>query len=316
MATPRRVVVPILLALTCGCAAQPDVRPDEGFITVPGGRVWYHRVGQGTGTPVLLLHGGPGGGSMYLKPLFALGDDRPVIMYDQLGAGKSDRPTDTTLYTVDRYVRELQAVRDSLGLAEVHLYGHSWGSMLAEAYMGSNPSGVKSLVLASPLITTAQWEQDADTLIKALPDSLEEAVARHEAAGTTDHPEYAAAMDAYSKLYLMREPPRNAADADSMNQGFGRFVYHYMWGPSEFTSTGTLKAFDATAWLERVTVPTLFVTGEFDEATPASTERFSKIVPGAEFRVIPNSGHMIHNDNPDAIISVLRDFFRRADSAR
>jgi proline iminopeptidase len=119
-------------------------------------------------------------------------------------------------------------------------------------------------VLSSPLITTAQWE----------------------------------------------------ADADSMAKQSGTLAYSYMWGPSEFTSTGTLKHFDATGWLAKVTVPTLFVTGEFDEATPASTERFAKLVPGAEFKVIPNSGHMTHNDNPDAIIAVLRDFFRRADGAR
>jgi proline iminopeptidase len=307
-----RVLALAFLSIAAACAA-PRERSDEGFIAVEGGRIWYHRVGNGPGTPLLLLHGGPGSCSYGLKPLLALADARPVILYDQLGCGKSDRPTDTTLFTVDRYVRELQTLRDSLGLREIHLFGQSWGGMLAEAYMGTKPAGVRSLILASPLVTTAQWEHDADSLVKALPDSTRAAIAKHEADHTTDAPEYVAATNAYYHLYLRRQPPRNKADADSSAKGFGKQVYEYMWGPSEFTSTGTLKHFDATAWLRTVTVPTLFLAGEFDEASPSSTRQFSALVPGAEFVVIPGSGHVTQNDNPDALLAAVRSFLARVE---
>jgi proline iminopeptidase len=293
--------------------AASTAMSDEGFIPVEGGRIWYRRVGKGPGTPILLLHGGPGSSSVGLKPLLALADERPVILYDQLGSGKSDRPTDSTLYTVDRYVRELQALRDSLGLIDVHLYGHSWGAMLAEAYMGTKPIGVRSVMLSSPLVTTAQWTHDADSLIKLLPDTVQRAIAVHEAAHTTDAPAYAAAMDAYYARHVRRQPRANAADADSSTQAFGSFVYNYMWGPSEFTSTGTLKTFDATKWLKQITVPTLFLAGEFDEATPSSTQRFSKLVTGAKFVMIPNSGHATPNDNLPALLAALRPFLRAHD---
>jgi proline-specific peptidase len=305
------IVAAAFLVVVAACS-QP--RPDEGFIGVEGGRIWYHRVGTGPGTPVVLLHGGPGSCSYSLKPLLALSSERPVIIYDQLGCGKSDRVTDTTLFTVDRYVRELQALRDSLGLREIHLFGQSWGAMLAEAYMATNPAGVKSLILSNPLVTTAQWELDADSLILQLPDSLQQAIATHEAAGTTDAPAYLAAMDAYYARHVMRQPAGNPADADSGREAFGKVVYEYMWGPSEFTSTGTLKHFDATAWLRAVTIPTLFIAGEFDEATPASTQRFSQLVPGAEFVMIPGSGHVAQNDNPEAMLAALRDFLGRVEA--
>jgi proline-specific peptidase len=288
-------------------------RADEGFIQVEGGRIWYHRVGGGAGTPLVLLHGGPGSSSYYLKPLLALSADRPVIIYDQLGCGKSDRPTDTTLFTVDRYVRELRTLRDSLGLREIHLLGHSWGAMLAEAYMGTHPSGVRSLILSSPLVTTAQWEHDADSLLLALPDSMRAAIGRHEADHTTSSPEYASATRAYYALYLSRSQGPPTADADSARTGFGRQVYEYMWGPSEFTSTGTLKTFDATAWLRDVRVPTLFIAGEFDEATPASTRTFSRLVPGAEFVMIPGSGHVTVKDNPEALRTAIRGFLAKVE---
>src|SRR6266581_993527 len=110
---------------------KPNLTPREGFIDVPGGKVWYRITGTGTKTPLLLLHGGPGVPSYYLKPLAALGDDRPVIFYDQLGCGHSDRPTDSTLWTIDRFIKELVTVRQALGLNEVHILGQSWDTMLA-----------------------------------------------------------------------------------------------------------------------------------------------------------------------------------------
>lgn len=302
-------ILPACLLMACAPAPQPT----EGFITVPGGRIYWARMGEGPGTPLLVIHGGPGSGSWGLKAWAELDDGRPVIRYDQLGSGKSDHPTDTTLFTVERYVRELQALRDSLGLSEVHLYGRSWGAMLVEAYMGTNPSGVRSVVLSSPLVTTAQWEADADSLIRLLPDSMQRAIARHEAAGTTDHPEYQAAMTEYYARHVRRSPPRSPADADSARQTSGNFVYQYMWGPSEFTSTGTLKTFDGTEWVRSLRVPALFLTGEFDEATPASTERFSRLAPDAEFAVIPNSGHATENDNRDALLSTVREFLREVE---
>ena len=314
----RRLLPLALLTALGACATREKApaRPDEGFINVEGGKIWYHRVGTGSKTPLLLLHGGPGATSYGLKPLLALADDRPVILYDQLGCGKSDHPTDTTLFTVDRFVRELQTLRDSLGLTEVHLYGQSWGAMLAEAYMGTKPKGVKSLMLADPLVTTAQWEKDADSLIKLLPDSIQKAIATNEAAHTTDSPEYAMAMRAYYMQYVIRKPPQHRDDADSSRMSNGALVYNYMWGPSEFTSTGTLKTFDATKWLQEVTVPTLFIAGEFDEATPSSTKAFSQLVKGSEFVMIPGSGHVTQNDNLEALLAAVRGFLGKVEGSK
>src|SRR6266540_2413750 len=104
----------------------------EGYIAVEGGRVWYRIAGEGrTGIPLLTLHGGPGYPHDYLEPLERLADERPVIFYDQLGCGKSEHPNDASLWQADRFVRELAQVREALGLDRMHLFGHSWGTMLA-----------------------------------------------------------------------------------------------------------------------------------------------------------------------------------------
>jgi proline iminopeptidase len=97
----------------------------EGYIPVPGGRVWYQAIGDGAAVPLLTVHGGPGATHDYLEPLAELAGERPVIFYDQLGAGESDQPDDRSLWHNERFVDDLGCVVDALALDRVHLFGQS-----------------------------------------------------------------------------------------------------------------------------------------------------------------------------------------------
>jgi proline iminopeptidase len=300
----------VMLALVMSaCGRDGGLSPEEGYVQVPGGRVWYRIEGSGTATPLLVLHGGPGATHHYLKPLAALADERPVIFYDQLGSGRSDRPTDTTLWRVERFVDELSQVRLALGLDEVHLLGHSWGTMLAVDYLLTRPAGVRSVILASPALSTARWLADADSLVRTLPDSLQQVIRKHEAAGTTTDPEYQAAVVAFYQRYLARRLPWSA-DLDSTLQGFGTPLYNYMWGPSEFTATGTLRSYDRTDRLGELALPVLFTTGRYDEAMPGTVAFYQMRVPGARLTVLDNSAHLTMHDEPGRYVQVVREFLR------
>lgn len=313
------VIVAVLsLSLFSGCVpkagAPVGLAPRSGFVNVPGGRVWYQIVGNGPGTPLLLLHGGPGVPSYYLKPLAALGNDRPVIFYDQLGCGRSEQPKDSTLWTRERFVAELAAVREQLGLKDVDILGHSWGTMLAVDYMLTKPAGVHALVLSSPALSIPMWEHDADSLKRLMPDSTQEKIRRHEQDGTFDSPEYQSAMNEFYGRFVARKTPMSA-DAESSFAGLAMPVYGYMEGPSEFTITGTLKGYDATPRLHELGVPTLVTAGEFDEAVPTTAAYFASLIPGAKFARISNSGHLTMHDNPDEYLAEVRAFLKSADTA-
>ncbi|MGH2651639.1 MAG: alpha/beta fold hydrolase, partial [Actinomycetota bacterium] len=105
---------------------MPAGTVSEGTIPVPGGTVWYGTIGDG-GIPLLCLHGGPGMSHDYLDTLADLADRRMVVFYDQLGCGQSERPDDPSLWTIERSVAEVAAVREALGLERMHLFGNSWG---------------------------------------------------------------------------------------------------------------------------------------------------------------------------------------------
>jgi len=314
-----RSTVSLVLAvsLASGACSNPrdlskELKPGSGFIQVPGGRVWYNVVGTGHRTPLLLLHGGPGASSYYLKPLAALGDDRPVIFYDQLGGGHSDRPTDSTLWTMERYVEELKAVREALGLERVHIMGHSFGTLILADYLKTNPKGVRSAIFASPVLDVPGYIQDVALLLKQFPDSMQRVIADAEKNGTTNSAAYQNAMMDFYHAHVGRKLPWSA-DLDSTITELNPGPYVYMQGPSEFTITGTLKSYDQTASLKDIKVPTLFLSGQYDEAVPSRVQLFQRMTPGSKIEVVPNAAHMTMQDQPEAVLRILRDWFRRVE---
>jgi len=289
-----------------GCQSN-KLKPGEGYINVTGGKVWYKIVGSGDKTPLLLLHGGPGVPSYYLNTMAALGDERPVIFIDQLGCGRSDRITDTTLMTIPAYLKELKEIHDTLGLKDYYIFGHSWGTIYAVEYYFAHPEGIKGLILSGPALDIHRWSKDADTLIATLPDSIQKTIRVNEKNGTFDSPEYQAAVDYYYKLYLARKQPWSS-NIDSAFSQAGMNVYLHMDGPSEFTLSGNLKDYDATGKLGNIKVPTLFIGGEYDEARPETVRYYASLVPGAKVAIIPNAGHLSMEDNPEANNKAIRDF--------
>ena len=295
-------------------AAATALPPGEHRATVADGSIWYKVSGTGTGAPVILLHGGPGYNSFYLKPLEALGSDRPVVRYDQLGSGKSDALSDTSKFTVAHFVAELDSLRAQLGYERMHVVGHSWGTMLGVEYYRAHPDRVISLTLASPALDAVAWARAAQRLIKTLSDSAQRAIRAHEVDRKFDAPDYQQAINEFYGKYVFRRPVQ--ADLDSTMSTVNMGIYVYMWGPSEFTATGTLKSYDATPYLKDIKVPTLFTVGEFDEADVPTVRRHSMLVPGARLAVIPGAAHITTWDNPDETLRVVREFLRDVDAGK
>jgi proline-specific peptidase len=150
----------------------------EGRIPFRGFETWYRIVGdreEDGRLPLLCLHGGPGATHDYLEPLEAVSETgRRVVFYDQLGCGKSDLPDDPSLYTVELFVDEVDAVRSELGLERAHVFGNSWGGMLAMEYALTRPVGLESLVLASSPASIPQWVEETGRLRAELPQDVQD----------------------------------------------------------------------------------------------------------------------------------------------
>src|SRR5919198_1769180 len=281
---------------------------EEGYVDFRGHRTWYRVVGDRASgaAPLLALHGGPGSTHNYFGPLERLADERPVVLYDQIGCGNSDRPTDIE-WSVDVFRDEVDAVREQLGLGRIHLLGTSWGGMLAQEHVLSGGQGIVSLVLSSTLANLALWNEEQLKLKAQLPHDVIEVLERHEAAGTYDDPEYEQAMDVYFHRHFYRGPqPR--PELDAMAAGRAKDVYRAMQGPNEWTTTGALKGWDSRDRLHEIRIPTLVVRGAYDMCTEPIARELVESIPDAREVVLANSSHTPVLEETDRYLEVVSDF--------
>lgn len=297
----------VALLAAAGCA-RPALTPGDGFVAVPGGRVWYRIYGSGDRTPLVMLHGGPGGRSCGFSLLADLAADRPVVIYDQLGSGRSERPADPTLWTTERFVSELAAVREALGLRRIHLLGHSWGGALATEYLLTRqPAGVESVILSSPLISTPRWIADANRLRGTLPEAVQTELGRCETAATLSEPSCQAAVDVFYERFV-RGARTLPAIADCEGVTSNDAIYRQMWGATEFTATGSLRDFDRSERLGELRLPVLFLAGRHDEAAPETLAEFQRRVPGARLAVLEHSAHSTYRTETAEYVRIVREF--------
>ena len=289
----------------------------EGFLDVPGGRVWYKRVVPVADTglpPLLCLHGGPGFTHNYLEAMEAFASHREVIFYDQLGCGHSDRPADLSLWTVDRFVEELSQVRAALGLTDLHLFGSSWGGMLAMQYVLDRQPDLRSLTLCGSPASMIRWVADCDELLAAEPEETRQVIRQHEEDGFTACPEYQAAILGFYRKHVCRLNPWPAGFERSFALA-GYEVYHTMNGPSEFTVTGTLRTWDIMPRLAEITVPTLVVGGRHDECTPGHLSEIHRRIAGSRLEIIEDASHLCFAEQPSAFGAVVGGFLTERDAA-
>jgi proline iminopeptidase len=284
----------------------------EGTIRVPGGNVWYRSVGEGERPPLLVVHGGPGFTHNYLRPLARLADERRVIFWDQLGCGRSDRPSDTSLWTMERSLAEVDAVREHLGLDRHHLFGNSWGGMLVQQYVLDRRPDLVSLTVSNSLASMPRLSEDTARLKAQLPPEVVETIDWHEERGLYACPEYQGAIALWYQTYICRMRPWPMGLEDCW-AGLGMEIYLTMVGPSDFTVTGNLKDWDIFDRLGEITVPTLLVAGRYDECTPEHMAAMHEAVPGSQLVVFEESAHMPFFEEPERFLAVMRDFLARTE---
>lgn len=297
--------------------APPDAVTDERMIDVPGGRVFARRVdGGGGGVPLVCLHGGPGFPSYYLEPLTALAVVRPVILYDQLGCGRSERPSLDALWTIARFADELDAVLNAYGYPAYHVYGHSWGTMLATRYVSRHGAGrIASITMSSPALKTLWWERDTAALIADLPLEHGLAIMAANAGGMFEDPAYEAAHDAFYARHVCKRGMSTELFRRTIREA-GLDVYLRIQGPNEFTVTGDVKLWDFTPELPRLGVPVLYLTGDDDEARPETVAAFARMTPDAEMIVVPDAAHLTMLDNAADSNAAVAEFLARIDARR
>lgn len=261
-------------------------------------------------TPIIFLHGGPGGTHNYFLPLKSLSKDRDVYMYDQIGGGESSAIAQK-LWTIETFVEELSFLIKGWKLDHFILMGASWGTTLAlEYFLAKEDLRIESIIFQSPLFSTKDWEKDAVGLIKKLPKETQKIINYCHEIEATDSKVYKKAVFEYYLKHVLRDEKLLRKPSKRPNVNGGK-VYEYMWGPSEFKATGTLKTYERVSKLKKLKMPVLLICGEHDEATPATVKKYHKIIKHSDFSVIKKASHSIARENPKDLLKVIQDFIKK-----
>jgi proline-specific peptidase len=283
----------------------------SGYVDSDGVKLYYEIIGEGE--PLLLLNGGPGFPHDYLQELRALSPYARLIFYDQRGTGKSDK-ADVFTYTVERNVEDLENLRRTLNLERVQILGHSWGGMLAQAYILKYPEHVTKLILADTFSSSADIDATLSRMLTACPPEARTIIEKYErdglyTYGDTYPTEYQLALAiAYEPVNMSPPLP------EYLQNSFAKLaydVYKTMWGSeSEFRITGTLQGFDVYSRLVEIGVPTLVIVGASDMPTVEMAERTTRAIPDARLEVFEHSRHFPFLEEPEKFFRVVSDFLR------
>jgi proline iminopeptidase len=284
---------------------QPDDRID---VEVDGYKVVAYSFGTGKEV-VFCVNGGPGLPCDYLREAHSCLMDYGfrVVAFDQLGTGASDRPTDSTLWTMKRYVQETERVRNALKLGQIHLLGHSWGGWLSIEYALTFPHALRSLILSSTVADIPQLRVELDRLRAALGSDTMAMMQRYEAEGRFDHPEYLGAITVLNYRHVCRLSDWPAPVRRSVND-WNMGPYGTMQGPNEFLYIGNLRNWSRLADIHEIKVPTLITVGQYDEQTPACALQMKLEMPHAVVQVFPNSSHVPFYEEPHLYYPALLKF--------
>jgi proline iminopeptidase len=284
-------------------------------------KVWTKRIGTNPRIKLLLLHGGPGATHEYFEALerFAGAEGIELIYYDQLGSAFSDQPTDDSLWTIERFVDEVEQVRQALGLTkqDFYLLGHSWGGILAAEYALAHQEQLKGLVISNMMMSIPDYNRYAsEVLAKGMDPAVVKEIKDLERKGQYESPRYQELLvpNFYAK-HVCRLPEW----PDAVNRAFAKLnrkMYVSMQGPSEFGASGRLEKWDRKADLGKISVPTLVIGAAHDTMDPEHMRWISTQVKNGSFLLCPNGSHMAMWDDQPIYVPGLLRFLKEVDAGK
>ncbi len=292
-------------------------------IETPKGKfkVWTKRFGNSPRMKLLLLHGGPGATHEYFECFesFLPQEGIEFIYYDQLGSAYSDQPKDKDLWTLDRFVDELEQVRKALGLNKDNFYllGHSWGGILAMEYSMKYQDNLKGLIISNMMSSSPEYGAYADNVLaKQMDPKVLKEVRALEAKKDFQNPRY---MELLLPNYYAQHILRLEDWPDPVNRAFGKInqeVYVLMQGPSEFGISGRLEKWDRKADLKNIAVPTLVIGAKHDTMDPEHMRLMSTFVQNGSYLYCPNGSHMCMYDDQQTYVPGLIKFIKGVDAGK
>ena len=322
-------ILSAVIVLAAGCSSNSDkknsseissnlFKVEEGFIDTHGVMIYYKAFGKGE--PLLILHGGPGASHDYFLPyLLPLARKNRLVFIDERGSGRSEKIENSSAYTVENMVEDVEAVRIELNLGRISLLGHSCGGVLAQAYALKYQENLSHLILCSTFHSTKRMNEVLKNIKEKMAPDLRNRIEKMEKEGLYGHGKgyeknrytakymIAAWGEGYFPYLYQNHPDPNYDPVANGNMAWD--VYREMWGSNgEYIIDGNLTSAEYADRISAIEVPTLITVGDNDECDPSLSKEMNQKIAGSKLVILPKSGHMTFVDQPTLFISAVDDF--------
>jgi proline iminopeptidase len=298
------LAVSFFLALAFSVSARPVHEEKGETFDVPGGKIYYEVTGGGSGTPLIVVNGGPGFDHTYLHVASAwdtLGKNRRVIFYDQRGDGRSGPHKPGQSCTLADQIADLEALRAHLGFEKWDMLGHSWGGYLSMAYSARHPERIAHLMIVDS--AAPKWADTLFLFAQIFPEITE----RRNGYTFADEMGDKAASDASIRDYLtMLFYSAEKRDAFVAQMSSGAYSK-----PVSQAVLSDLPRFDLNPEIAKFKFPVMVVTGRYDiNVAPLVAYKIHQAIPGSRFLVFEKSGHIPFYEEPEAFVHAAEEFLK------
>ena len=316
----NKIFLIVLAFLTrFGLEAQsfPDSRTDGVYHQINGAKIWTLRLGQGD--PLFIIPGGPGSAHVGMRKMDSLANSSTLIYFDAFGRGKSDTATDVREYSLERDVEDLEELRKVMHYDRIDIFGHSYGTLVAQAYALKYPEQVRHLILSAPFHSHAMWQENDDNYNHEIKTNYPEVwdtlmIVRKQGYRSSD-PLH---QDIYGRVpygFLYAYNPEhfiNRGQAPYPNRFNSKLYYQMVGRDGDFKVGGDIGKFDFRKQLKTLKMPVLILAGRYDRvAVPWMMVQYKKYCPQAEFHLFEKSGHNTFVEEPEKTFSIIRNFLGR-----
>ncbi|MES2411596.1 MAG: alpha/beta hydrolase [Bacteroidota bacterium] len=313
------LVVSFLFICTCIFAQKfPDSFSDGKYYTINGSKLWVVTVGSGE--PLIMISGGPGASHKYMRDFDSLSvkGNIQLIYFDALGRGKSDIAKNTTEYTLERDIEDVEGLRKVLNLNKVSLLGHSYGSLVAQGYAVKYAEKVNHLIIANGFHSFVMWQENDDNCNREIkenyPEVWDELMEYREQGGISSDKKH---QQIYGKVpygFLYAYDPGKFLKPESKPypNSFNSDLYYQMVGKDgDFIVGNDIGNFDYRKQLKGLKMPILIYAGRFDRvAVPTMMVKYKEYCPQAKFIMFEKSGHNPQVEEPEKLFSLIVDFLK------
>lgn len=307
----------VCLSVTISLAQAKFVHPEGKFVTVNGAKLWIET--EGTGDPLFLISGGPGGSHVGLHSFSPLKDSCLLVYIDNFGRGKSDTAKNVEEYSISRDVEDVEGIRKALGYEKINLLGHSYGSIVAQSYAIKYPEHTKHLIIANGFFSGEMWQKNDDNSNHEIktnyPEVWEELMKLRAEGAHSNDPKH---IEVYGRVpygFLYAYNPNNflkGIDPSYPNPFNSKLYYQLVGHDGDFIIGGDIAKFDCRKQLKDLKMPVLIVAGRYDRvAVPEFEVQYKKYCPQAQFVMFERSGHNPQVEEPEKEFKIIRSFLKK-----